>query len=277
MASVAPPDMQPQHHARLALIELRAPAAGDDHRGEMDRLIAFAKSHAPAIWSRVLSGFKRYVLALAAYREALGRAGCAPRQMDQLGAILAGWWILTEDDVPADREALNGVAAISEFVLRAEEVSGRSRARLVAEHLAASKLRRDRSTEEVPIAEMLVRAWQVPWDSKTGEEIVSPEIEGWHRDLERNGIRAIRASDVLDRGRLIPRGGPGDGLWIYTNSNILNKLFDGSQWSGQRWMYALQDLPSVIRAPNKVRIGQLNPRAVIWISREDFLAAGLDA
>ena len=221
MASIAPPDMQPQHHARVALLELRAPAAGEDHRADMDALIAFAKAHAAAIWSRLLTGFSRYVLALAAYRDALGRAGCGPRQMDQLGAILAGWWVLTADGVPDDREAITGAAAVAEFVMRAEEVADRSGARLVAEHLASSKLRRDRSTEEVPVAEMLTRASQIPRDVETGEEIASFEIDAWHRDLERKGIRPIRASDVRERcGGEIPRGGPGDGLWLHQQRRI---------------------------------------------------------
>jgi hypothetical protein len=80
--------MQPQHHARVALVELQAPDVGEDHRARLDDLIAFAKQNAAAMWGRVLASFKRYVLALAVYRDALGRAGCGPRQMDQLGAIL---------------------------------------------------------------------------------------------------------------------------------------------------------------------------------------------
>ena len=278
MASIAPPDMQPQHHARVALLELRAPAAGEDHRADMDALIAFAKAHAAAIWSRLLTGSERYVFALVGYRDALGRAGCGPRQMDQLGAILAGWWVLTADGVPDDREALTGVAAVAEFVLRAEEVADRSGARLVAEHLASSKLRRDRSTEEVPVAEMLTRAWQVPRDAETGQEIASFEIDAWHRDLERNGIRAIRASDVRERcGREIPRGGPGDGLWLHINNGALTKLFDHSPWPGQRWAYVLRGLSSVVQADRKIRIGAANVRAAIWISRAALLGEDPDA
>ena len=268
MASIAPPQMQPQHHARVAILELGAPDAGEDHRGEMDALIAFAKAHAPAIWARVLAGFKRYVLALAAYRDALGRAGCGPRQMDQLGAILSGWWVLTEDDVPNDREALIGVAAISEFVLRAEEVAERSVARLVAEHLATSSLRRDRSTEEVPVAEMLTRAWQVARDPESGEEIGSAEIDSWHRDLERNGMRAVRASDTR-----APRGSPGDGVWIHINNPHVVEIFTDTVWAGQRWVYALASMPGVVRLrgrDRKVKIGGVPFSAAIWISRADL-------
>jgi hypothetical protein len=271
MASVAPPYMQPQHHARVALVELQAPEAGEDHRERMDALIAFAKQHARAMWGRILAGFKRYLLALSAFRDALGRTGCGPRQMDQLGAILAGWWILTEDGVPDDRQAANGVAAVAQFVLRAEEVAERSSPRLVAEHLASSKLRRDRSTEEVPIAEMLLHAWRVARDPDTGAEIQSAEIDAWHRDLERNGIRAIRASD-----RRAPRGGPGDGLWIYENSPDLANIFRKTPWPVQKWPHMLRSLPSVIKAPDKVRIGAGNWRAVIWMSRADLLGEDPD-
>ena len=109
MASVAPPDMQPQHLARVALVELLAPERGEDHRAEMEELIEQCRAQSPAIWGRMLAGHKRYVVALTAFREALARIGCPPRQMDQHGGILAGHWTLCHDDVPNESEALNHV------------------------------------------------------------------------------------------------------------------------------------------------------------------------
>ena len=80
MASVTPPEMQPQHLARIALVELVAPDGGADHLADMDALIAWARGHGPAIWGRALAGYKRYQLSLARFRDALSRAQCAPRQ-----------------------------------------------------------------------------------------------------------------------------------------------------------------------------------------------------
>ena len=45
MASIAPPEMQPQHVARVSVIELQAPESGEDHRAEMDLLIQFCQEH----------------------------------------------------------------------------------------------------------------------------------------------------------------------------------------------------------------------------------------
>jgi len=179
---------------------------------------------------------------------------------------LAGWWILTADGVPTDRQGLDGVVAVTEFVLHADEVADRSSARLVAEHLGASKLTRDSSTEQVPVAEMLLHAWQVVRDPKSGAERAPGDSDGWQRDLERNGIRAVRASDAR-----APRGGPGDGLWLHLHSPDLADIFRNTPSPGQKWPHILRGLPSVVRAPDKVRIGAINARADLWISRADLL------
>ena len=56
MASVAPPDMQPQHLARVALVELLAPEQYAGHRTEMEELIEQCRAQSPAIWGRMLAG-----------------------------------------------------------------------------------------------------------------------------------------------------------------------------------------------------------------------------
>lgn len=273
MASVAPPEMQPQHLARVVLVELVSPHAGEDHLAEMDALIAFCREHGPALWRRAMVGFKRYQLALAVFRDALGRTGCAPRQMDQLGAILAGWWILVDDGVPDEREAINGVAAIADFVERADEVADHGAGRLLAEFLASSRLEGDRSSEKWPVAEMCMRVWETKTDPETGERVGDLD-RTWQDRLGRNGMRAIRADQIKDsQGRPVPRGGPGDGLWLAYRSEPVLKIFNGTAWAGQRFRYLLRSLPSVREATGLVRIGDIRTRAAIWISRADLLGS----
>jgi hypothetical protein len=109
MASVNPPVMQPQHLSRISMIELRKAEAGSDSRAGMLAAINRAREAGPALWGRALQGWPRWCAALDAFREALGRAGCAPREMDQFGALLAGWHVLVEDGVPDAAAALLGV------------------------------------------------------------------------------------------------------------------------------------------------------------------------
>ena len=269
MASVAPPDMLPQHLARIAMLELQVPSAGEDHRAAMDALNAYCHEHAPAIWARVLIGYKRYVLALAAFRDALGRIGCAPRQMDQLGAILAGFWVLTEDGVPGDREALNLVAAVREHVQDATEIAQHSAGRQVADHLATSRLEGDRSSEKWPVAEMCVSVWEAATDPETGLR-VNPVI--WRERLGRNGLCAVRADEIRHpNGQHVVRGGDGDGVWIAYNAVPVVKLFENTPFSGQRFRHPLLTLPSACKARRQVTIGHKPTLAAIWLSRADLL------
>jgi len=273
MASVAPPDMQPQHLARISLVELLAPEAGQDHRAEMDELIAFCRKQAPAIWGRILAGHKRYLLSLAAFREALSRIGCPPRQMDQHGAILAGHWVLCHDNVPDNREGLNHVAAIRDYVLDAGEVAQQSPGRRIAEHLARFKLRKVQSIEEFPVAELAMRAWATAHDPDSGDRIESPDADHHQSILARNGFRAVRADEIKDRShREIPRGGPGDGLWVAYNTPEVLRIFANTEWQGQRWRHLLRSIPGVIRpSGRRVVINGVGTPGVIWIPRAILL------
>jgi len=242
MASITPPDLQPQHLGRVALVELLAPEAAD-HRAAMDTLNGYGADQAAAIWGRMLAGPDRYTSGLAAFREALGRCGCGPRQQDQLGAILAGFWVLTEDGVPDERAALNLVAAVREFVQDVHEAAQDSAGRLVADHLASSRLRGDRSSEEWPMAEMCVRVWDARADVEAQQSAEASALH-WQERLGRNGLRAVCADQIEDRqGRRIPRGGPGDGVWIALRAAPIVALFNGTAWSGQRFRHVLRTLP----------------------------------
>jgi hypothetical protein len=273
MASIAPPDMQPQHLARVAVVELQAPQGGEDHRAAMDALIAYCREHGPAIWARALVGHKRYTLALAALRDALGRAGCAPRQMDQLGAILSGFWVLTADGVPDDHEALGLVAAVRDHVQDASEVAENSAGRLVVEHLARSKLRKVSSVEEFPVGELAALAWQTLRDPDTGEAVESPQVDSFRAILMRSGIRAVAANEPSDhKGRPAPRGGEGDGIWIAFRAPAIVKIFADSPWPGQRWTSLIKSLPGVkFSKVNKIRIGGIHTAAAVWIPRAVLL------
>ena len=85
MATINPPDLRPQHLARFTMLELMAPEAGADHRAQHEQLVADIRKVSPALWARALAAWERYCQALVTFRAALGQAGCAPREMDQVG------------------------------------------------------------------------------------------------------------------------------------------------------------------------------------------------
>jgi hypothetical protein len=237
----------------------------------MQSAIEQAGRDAPALWGRAIASIERYRGALSAFRARLRDTGCSPRQQDQLGAMLAGWWILTRDGVPDQRAALDGVVAIAEFVLRADEIEAQSAARVCAERLARLDFHPYRSTEQVSVAELCMKAWQ-PRDD--GEVDAMLGVIDARRDLARIGIRPVRADEQANRNRTpVKRGGPGDGIWINAHSQQLDERFGES--FAKRWVFLLRSLQSHRDAsaslPEQVTIGSVKARAVIWLSRYDLL------
>jgi hypothetical protein len=263
MASVAPPDMKPTHRSRITLVELQKPGGGEDNRAEMDELIADMRKLGPSLWGRALANFDRWRASLAVFRDALGRAGCAPREMDQLGAILAGWWTLTQDAPPTEREALDqGVAAVPEFVRRADEVADDDGPTRMLQLLMTQLVQYDGTTRQEQIGTLLERAYSEP------NLADSTDADFASRVLQRYGLRPVRANAKNDqRGRPVPRMGDGDGLWVLPIS--VRGLFRGTAFEGDRWQFEAMRLPSARRGGSNVRFGGATGKA-IWIARRDF-------
>jgi hypothetical protein len=265
MASVAPADMKPTHRSRITLIELQKPGAGADHTADMDALIASARDHGPALWARALEGFDRWRVSRQAFRDALGRSGCAPREMDQLGSILAGWWMLTQDEPPTERQALDdGVAAVAEFVRNADEVAEDDGPARMLQLLMSQLVQYDGSTRHEQIGTLLGRAYASASSMDPGDD--GPEWAS--KVLQRYGLRPIRGTAERDaRGRPVPRMGPGDGLWLLPVPVRL--LFRGTPYEGDRWQFEALRLPTARRGLANVRVGGVTGKA-IWIARRDF-------
>lgn len=263
MATVNPPDMNDGVRDRFTVIEMIKPGAGADHRAQMEAAIAWAKTQAAALWGRALAAWDRWVLARDRYRDALSRAQCAAREMDQLGAILATWWVMVEDGAPTDAQALDGVGAIAEFVRGAEQVAREDGPRRMLQHLAGSEVQLDRSTDRDLLGRLVERAF-------SGDSTENPE--GARRTLGRYGIRVILDSDKDDRqGRPIPRAAQGEGMWFGRAMPTLRGLFAATVWDGDRWTYEMMRLESARASGRKnVRIGDTPPGPAIWLSRSDW-------
>ena len=264
MASVAPPDMQAQHVARFTMLELVKPDGGADNSAAMAAATERARAAGPGLWGRMLAGWSRWTQALETYRSALGRAGCAPREMDQIGALLASWWVLVDDDVPTERQALDGVHAVTNYARRAEEVAEVDGSRLAVQHLLSSKITRNHTTDQVPIGELILQAFD-------GGDAASGDQTAANTHLIRHGIRVIRAEQLEDkRGFPVPRGGSGDGVWFATTARPLSDLFRGSSFEGSRWRFSILQLESARKSARNVRFGALACPG-IWVSRKCLL------
>ncbi len=262
MFSIRPPPLEPQHLGRFSLIGLRAAAEGADHRVEHAAAASYAREHAAALWGRALSAHERYASGLERFRAALGDAGCAPRERDQNGALLAGWWILTREGVPGPRDAREGVLALGDLVRRGDEARAADRPARAVEHLLSSPVVLKRSTERETVATLLARAWG-------SDTLQPPEVAREHLALY--GIRPVRADEPPGRRGPAPRLSEGDGAWFNPASPLLAALFRETPFDNRRWELDLLDLASAGRARRKIRIGDAVPSNAIWLSRATLL------
>lgn len=201
-------------------------------------------------------------------REALSTAACSPREMDHLGAILAGYWIMTQDAVPGVADATETVKDIQAFVRGADELAQESAPQQVLAMMLTHIVALDRSTDTETLAQTVNKA--IAEDTgEVGELFARKSAE---RVCERWGIKTIRQSDKLDsKGRPIPRMGEGRGIWINPQAQPLRALFKGGPYDGDRWLFELSRLPSFKRAKKNVRIGGFSGKA-IWLSWDEINA-----
>lgn len=267
MAAVSPPQMGPQHRDRFTVVHLLKPGAGADNRAPMEALTRRAAECAPLLWGRAIEGWQRWEAARLAFREALSQAGCAPRELDQMGGILAAWWVLTEDGAPDAAQAADGVLAVAEFIRGAADVAADDGPRRVVQFLASTTVQRDRSTDIEQIGVLVDKAW---------DAVGLDDREPAQRLLERYGIRIVRATDIkTPNGKLIPRGDMGAGMWFAKSAETLRRVFNGSPFEGDRWIYEMARHPSAMESRKTVRVGGALGTA-IWLSRADWTPPGDD-
>lgn len=266
MAAIAPPEMTAAHTDRISIIHLEKPEAGADHTERMADAIRRAQGGALRLWGRALLGWPRFEAGLVAFREALLRQGCLAREMDQLGAILAAWWVLISDDVPTPTQADDGVAAIAAFVRGAEAVADDDGPRQVVRFISSSAVQLHRSTDVEQIGVLIERVFR-----DTGEA-----REASQRVLERVGVRPVKADDVMGaNGKPIPRGDMGEGVWFSRSARELRGLFRGSAFEGDRWAFEMARLPGALHRRQSVRVAGASGPA-IWVPRAAWSPPGED-
>lgn len=276
MASIRPPDMEAQHLGRFTIVEMVAAHEGADHTAEHRDLAAWAKDIGPAMWGRAIAAWERYREARIVLRAAIGKAGCQPREMDQMGSLLAGWWTLTHDHVPAESEADDAVQGVIGYIRSADQVMTQSGTQQMIDFLLSQKVQMNRSTDRQPLNVLISRMLE-PDRQRMQED---PEFQdvGYSRDnvaavLASYGIRVVRADEPKGRsGKPALRASDGDGLWIWPRNAMLAALFKDTVFAGQKYMYEFARLESYRPAPkNKdgtekaVGIGKMKHKGCFWV------------
>lgn len=271
MASISPPDMKAQHEGRFTIVELVRADVGADFSTEHRELVAWAKQNGAALWGRALAGWSRYRESLKIFRAELSKAGCAPREMDQLGGLLAGWFVLVRDGLPDEAAGREGIAAISDFIRDREDVVAQDAPMQMINHLLSTVVQMQRSTERKPIGELIARVLRPPSAASTeplaDEERLSTAIE----ILSQHGIRVIRAEEPKNRrGVDAPRLAFGNGIWFSPNVSTLRDIFSGTPFEGNRWSYEMMRLETARRSTKVVRIGKMPPAKCIWVTADEL-------
>lgn len=274
---------------------MQKPIAGEDHRAQHEALAEFARDNAPDLWARALASWERYQATLALFREGLRKLGCAPREMDQAGALLAGYWILTAEGLPAERDVnaaistLHGDGSLKEpgLIRSIAEVEADSRPRRMLRHLASSMIYLHRSSEREPVGKLIEIGmgafdtpdmYRQPADarellSRYGVRIV---LKCGDSAARQRGLQCT-CSNCLDRSsRPVPRKSDEGGAWFARQNPELKKLFDGTPFEGDRWQHEMLRLPTAARSSGTVRIGSVPPGRAIWLSKVDLLPPDTD-
>jgi hypothetical protein len=267
-SSILMPPLLDQDRNRLAILELLELPKGAKPPVLDPREMAQAGQ---AILRRLVDGWPRFGSTLNEMRAALAKVGHNGRTADQFGTLLAGAYLLMEeDDLELEATALDWAAQLDARSL-AEKAGQLSNALRCAGHLASSNL--PPIGGETPAS---IASWCL--DQLNGDE------DRWKRvklRLGAHGMRVVRAVQEApgpdDDARAVKYkiGDPGGFqtpaaelyLAVACSSRGLDPLWRDSQWQGRAgaaggWSQALGRIGGAIKG-QKVRIGGEKPAVVL--------------
>ncbi|WP_086644246.1 ATP-binding protein [Acetobacter sp. DsW_063] len=279
MASIRPPDMEAQHFGRFTIVEMMAAAKGADHTAQHRELAEWAREHGPALWGRALSGWERYREARLILRAAVSRAGCQPREMDQMGSLLAGWWTMLNDHMPTEAEADNAVRGIEGYIRGAEEVQQVSGTQQMIDHWLSQVVQMQRSTERRSIGALISRMLKPDGDVDFDDpnDVERADLNYSRKNVEHvlatYGVRVIRRHEPKPRsGQEPPRASEGDGIWVSPKNSQLTSLFKDTPFAGQKFVYEMMRLESYRPCPKDgrgqekiIKMDGRSQRGCIWL------------
>jgi hypothetical protein len=259
--AIHPPALKPEHQGRFTELVL---LQGDgDRKDEIDAVIARAARLGPAFFGRVLAGFVRWPENLRQMRAALVRRGASAREADQVGAVLAGWWILASDVPATDDDATACADMAAPYIRGRAGQRDDSAGRRAWQALSTTQVLRDSGITRVPLGDLVLEAFADSDDPAALDVVRKAES-----DLRRYGIRVERLTpdaalrlvrDPWDDDDWRACRGRADGMlvvWFGRNHAELRRLFDRTDFAGESWWRAMEVLPGARRSKGNIRIGK---------------------
>jgi energy-coupling factor transporter ATP-binding protein EcfA2 len=260
-AAIHPPALKPEHQGRFT--ELVLLQGEGDSSEAMRALQARAARIGPAFFGRALAAYARWGETLRAMRTELVRRGASAREADQVGALLAGWWIMASDAPATQSDAEACAEQASPYIRGRAAQRDDSAGRRAWQALATTTVLRGNGMVRVPLGDLILEAFPKGTDPAELEVARSAEA-----DLRRYGIRCERLAPEpairlvrdpwTDDEWLAWRGKPEGCLvvWFGRNHAELRRLFDKGDFAGEAWWRAMEMLPGARRSKGNVRIGK---------------------
>ncbi len=251
-AAIHPPVLKPEHMGRFT--ELTLMPAGRDNKDAIDAIQAKAHALGAAMLGRVIEGFRRWDGNLRAMRAAMVAAGATAREADQVGALLAGWWLLASDAVATDAEAAALVAEAQGFIGGAVAQREDSAGRRVWVMLSSTSIQRAAGNAKVALGDLVRECFE-------GEAVGDPAGELRRYGLKPEELSADDAVKLLrdpwNDDEAKPLGGvPLKVVWFARQHQELRRLFHGTEFAGEAWWRAMEQMPHAKRSIGNLRMGK---------------------
>lgn len=251
-AAIHPPVLKPEHMGRFTEITLMP--AGRDNKDAIEAIQAKAHALGAAMLGRVIAAFPRWDGNLRAMRAALVAAGATAREADQVGALLAGWWLLASDDVASDADAAALVKEANGFIGGAIAQREDSAGRRAWVMLSSTSIQRAAGTAKVSLGDLVAECFDL---DATGD----PAGELRRHGLKPEELSAEKAVELLrdpwtDDDAPALGGLPVKVVWFARQHQELRRLFHGTEFAGEAWWRAMEQMPHAKRSIGNLRMGR---------------------
>jgi hypothetical protein len=251
-AAIHPPVLKPEHMGRFTEITLMP--AGRDNKDAIEAIQARAHGLGAAMLGRVIDGFGRWDGNLRAMRAALVAAGATAREADQVGALLAGWWLLASDEVATDGEAAGLVREASAFIGGAAAQREDSAGRRAWVMLASTSITRAAGQVRVPVGDLVREAldYDAPGDPEGELRRIGLKPQELSAD---DAVKLLRDAWTDDEAKALG-GLPLKVVWFARQHQELRRLFAGTEFAGEAWWRAMEQMPHAKRSMGNLRMGK---------------------
>lgn len=256
MTAITQPKLTAADVSRITMIELRPLLA--DRSAEVRAATERAGVLYPAVVTRLVLGWDRYLANLRAARAAVLASDATSRCADQLGALLAGWQVMVSDDVLTEGDAAHLVEPLVEFLTTRADADEIGTPQRVLQHLLPSRVPVGARAGDLMTVQNALQASMAAQARADHAARVAPhdpatamnaaDAEKWRRRLGALGLRFVLGAE---RDAWLGRGPPAPGLWVRNAAPAIEACFAGTEWAGHAWEGPLRDLPGaqVSRGP----------------------------